>query len=55
MQDRIQIPDRISWKTDNNRRTYGHVDHMIPGFIVALSDNGVRYALRPTDVTRECG
>jgi hypothetical protein len=56
MQDEIRTPDRISWKrTYDDARIFGHVDHVIPGFIVAISDHGVRFALRPSDVTKECG
>jgi len=54
--DKIRVLNRISWKRKSDRvRVFGHVDAVRRGFIIAISDNGVRYALRHRDVTKECG
>lgn len=54
--DRIHVLDRVSWKRrSDGQRTFGDVVQVGGGFVVVMSDNGVRFALRPRDVTKECG
>lgn len=50
--DTIVVGDRISWKR-NDTRMYGHVKQVRGGFYVAISD-GLRFALRARDITKEC-
>jgi hypothetical protein len=53
MQQKIRVADRISWQRSyDDERVFGHVIQVIPGFIVALSDRGVRFALRTREATK---
>lgn len=55
-EDTIRFNDRISWQRKSDRvRMFGHVTAVRSGFILAVSDKGVRFALRHRDVTKECG
>lgn len=53
--DEIHVLNRVSFKrARDNVRTFGYVDAIHKGFYIVVSDRGVRYALRPRDVTKEC-
>lgn len=50
----ICVTDRVSWtRRSDGRRQFGHVHSIHGGFIIAISDHGIRYALRPREVTKE--
>jgi hypothetical protein len=54
MHDRIRIHDTISWKRSyDDQRMYGYIVQVGAGFYIAKTRNGLRFAVRARDVTKE--
>lgn len=52
--ERIRVLDRVSWKSSSDVRLFGHVHRISAGFYIVISDNGVRFALYRSRLTKEC-